>query len=145
MFCPFPGEARLFGLTVEFVGAAANDEEEGVVAGVVADAASEAALAGDGLIEEPGLEGEQFDEPLFEEEVMDEVGAFDGVFDGGGAGLDEVRDAGFPRGRDEEFAGVDVVFAGVAGDFLLAGGGAGSFGEASVGAAGGEFLFGHAD
>lgn len=124
---------------------AGDDQEERVVEGEGADTAIEIALASDGLIEEPGFKGEEFGGPLLEEEILDERVALDGVFDVCGAGFDDFPDPGLPGWRNGEFAGVDVVLAGVARDLFLTGRRDGTFGEASVGSAGGEPLFSHAD
>ncbi len=122
-----------------------DGEEEGVVLGIVVDAARVAALAGDGLVDEAGFEGEQFDDPLIKNEVRDGGGEFAGVVDGGEARLDDFPDAGPPGGREFVFFGVEMVPAGVLGGALLALGRRRTSGFQSVGAIGGESFFGHAD
>ena len=104
-----------------------------------------AAIFGDRLTDQAGFEERQFLDPLHEEEIAGEEVSFGGVFDAGGDRFDDGPDAGLPCGGDDQFASEEVVFAGVAGDFFFAGGVDGTFKEASVGAVGGEFLFGHAE
>jgi len=134
----------LLGLAVELVEFRPDDEEKRVFDAEFVDAAMEAAMAADGLVQQAGFEGGQFPGPLREEEVVPTEGAFGGVFDASGGGLDDSPDAGLPGGVEGEFLRKEVVFAGVAGDLFFAGGRGGAVREAGVGAIGGEFFIGHA-
>jgi hypothetical protein len=80
---------------------------------------------------------------LREVQVVEAEGAFGGVFDACSGGLDDGADAGLPDGVEGEFAGVEVMAAGVAGDLFLTGGRGWAVREAGIGAIGGEFLVGH--
>jgi len=123
------------------VDADADDEEERVCGGEVVDAACEVPMmAGDGLIEEARLEGGEFLDPLHEEEVAGERRAFGWIFDGRDGGPDDGGNALLPHGVDGEFAGIEMMCAGIAAGALLAGGRAGTARLAAVGATGGYFL-----
>lgn len=135
----FPGAG---GVSVEPVEFGLDHQEAGVLHTEGVHAAIDVLMAGDGLIEEAGFEGEEFEAPLVEEGVLGEELAHDRVGDGGGGGFDDVLDALLPGGRDGELAGVEVVLAGVGGDLVLAGRGDGAAREAGVGAVGGEFARG---
>lgn len=135
----FPGAGGVSAEPVEF---GLDHQEAGVLHAEGVYAAIDVLMAGDGLIEEAGFESEEFEAPLVEEGVLGEELAHDRVGDGGGGGFDDVLDALLPGGRDGEFAGVEVVLAGVGGDLVLAGRGDGAAREAGVGAVGGEFARG---
>jgi len=133
------------GLAVELAGAGLDGEEEGVGGGEVVSGASLVAMGGDGLVEQAGFEGEELDDPLGKDDVVDEAGALGGVFDLGGAAGDDIVDAVLPGWGDLMGFGVEVVFAGVAAGAGFASGRGRTAGAAGVGAVGGELLFGDAD
>ena len=134
----FPVDSGAVSLAIELMELSLEGEKERVGGGVGVSAAIEvAAMMGDGLAEKAGIEGGDFFGPLGEVEVAGEEETLGAVLDGGGGGYDDSPDAGVPLGVDDEFAGVGVVFAGVAGDFFLTRGGGGAFGKTGVGAVGG--------
>ncbi|HEY3439539.1 MAG TPA: hypothetical protein VGK29_02255 [Paludibaculum sp.] len=133
------------GLAVELASAGLNGEEEGVGGGEVVGGAGLVAMGGNGLVEQAGFEGEELDDPLGEDDVVDEAGALGGVFDLGGAAGDDIVDAVLPGWGELMGFGVEVVFAGVAAGAGLAIGRGRTAGAAGVGAVGGELLFGDAD
>jgi hypothetical protein len=137
----FPGE---LGLAVKLVAFRCDDEEERVFDAELVDAAMEAAMAEDGLVQQAGFEGGEFFGPLCEEQIVAEKGSFGGVFDAGGGGLDDGADAGLPDGVEGELLRKQVMLAGVAGDLFFAGGRGRAVREAGIGAIGGEFFAGHA-
>jgi len=132
------------GLGAELVELRPDHEEKRVFYAEFVDAAMEAAMAEDGLVQQAGFEGGQFLAPLRQEQVVPAESALGGVFDAGYGGLDDIADASLPDGVDGEFLPKEVVLAGVAGDLFLAGGRGGAVREAGVAAIGGEFFVGHA-
>ena len=114
-FGALPIDSGALGLAVEGVHAGFDGEKEMVRGDEVMGGAIEvAAMAGDGLVDQAGFVGGELFDPLHEDEVVGEVGTFEGVFDTGGGGADGGADAGFPGWVHGELAGVEVVFAGVA-------------------------------
>jgi hypothetical protein len=111
------------------------------------DAAAVVAVAeSDGVFQVAVGEGIELFGPEFVEEVLGvELAEAGVVLKFGGAVDGEGGDALLPYGRDDVFAGVQVVFAGVLRRAGLALGRAGAGGFLRVGAVGGEAPFGHTD
>ena len=64
-----PGGAGALGADVEQMAAGFDGEEERVVEGEFVEAAIVVAVAGDGLFQQAGFEGCEFEEPLIEDDV----------------------------------------------------------------------------